>query len=100
MWKDLTEEWKTAFGEAWEAFRAGNIPIAAAEKLYSKKALYTLPVCPFIQKYFRIATQNPAVRQKKSARPKKPLFGLKYLAGCVIIRFGSLFLFIITMALK
>jgi len=42
MWKDLTEEWKTAFGEAWEAFRAGNIPIAAAEKLYSKKALYTL----------------------------------------------------------
>ncbi|MBO4877640.1 MAG: nucleoside deaminase [Ruminococcus sp.] len=30
MWKDLTEEWKTAFGEAWEAFRAGNIPIGAA----------------------------------------------------------------------
>ena len=30
MWKDLSEEWKTAFEEAWVAFRAGNIPIGAA----------------------------------------------------------------------
>ena len=30
MWNDLTLELKTAFEEAWEAFRNGNIPIGAA----------------------------------------------------------------------
>ncbi len=29
MWKDLSESWKTAFEEAWTAFRSGSIPIGA-----------------------------------------------------------------------
>lgn len=30
MWKDLSEEMKTVFEEAWTAFKNGNIPIGAA----------------------------------------------------------------------
>ena len=33
MWNDLSVQWQTAFSEAWEAFRAGSVPIGAA--LYS-----------------------------------------------------------------
>lgn len=29
MWKDLSVQWQTAFLEAWDAFRAGSIPIGA-----------------------------------------------------------------------
>ncbi len=29
MWKDLSEEWKQAFEQAWVAFRHGSIPIGA-----------------------------------------------------------------------
>ena len=34
MWNDISPQWKTAFGEAWEAFRCGSVPIGAA--LYDK----------------------------------------------------------------
>ena len=30
MWKDLSAPWRAAFEEAWEAFRAGSVPIGAA----------------------------------------------------------------------
>ena len=30
MWKDVPVPWKAAFEEAWEAFRAGSVPIGAA----------------------------------------------------------------------
>lgn len=29
MWKDLSVQWQTAFLEAWDAFKAGSIPIGA-----------------------------------------------------------------------
>ena len=30
MWKDISAPWRAAFEEAWEAFRAGSVPIGAA----------------------------------------------------------------------